>query len=36
MNAATIGASTFELRDAANVLVASNVSYDAPTLHRDA
>ena len=32
MNAATIGASTFELRDAANVLVASNVSYDAPTL----
>ena len=32
MNAATIGASTFELRDAASVLVASNVSYDAPTL----
>ena len=32
MDAATIGASTFELRDAANVLVASNVSYDAPTL----
>ncbi|MBC7977665.1 MAG: DUF4082 domain-containing protein, partial [Myxococcales bacterium] len=32
MNAATIGASTFELRDAANVLVASNVSYDATTL----
>jgi hypothetical protein len=32
MNAATIGTSTFELRDAANVLVASNVSYDAPTL----
>ena len=31
MDAATIGASTFELRDAANVLVASNVSYDAPT-----
>ena len=32
MNAATIGASTFELRDAANALVASNVSYDATTL----
>ncbi len=32
MNAATIGASTFELRDAANALVASSVSYDAPTL----
>ena len=32
MDAATIGASTFELRDAANVLVASNVSYDATTL----
>ena len=31
MDAATIGASTFELRDAANALVASNVSYDAPS-----
>ncbi len=31
MNAATIGASTFELRDAANALVAATVTYDAAT-----
>ena len=32
MDAATIGASTFELRDAANALVAASVSYDATTM----
>ena len=31
MNAATIGASTFELRDAANALVRASVSYDGAT-----
>ena len=31
MDASTIGATTFELRDAANALVAASVSYDAAT-----